>query len=85
MHCEPVYSLLLWKTCFCSIKWCSDQKVDSVGNNYAVPPDVLACYKKYDGNYTAQLEFCENPNNRINSVLAFDVDTGEVTSCRSHL
>lgn len=50
------------------------------GNNYVVPDDVNECYKKYKGNNTAQFQFCENPDNWINSVLAFNVDTGKVGS-----
>lgn len=47
------------------------------GNNYAVPPEVNACFERNIGNYTAQ-KACSSPDNWINSVLAFDIDSGKV-------
>lgn len=63
------------------MKRCNDLNFhDSAGNNYEVPPDVLACFKKYESNFTAQLEFCDTKGNWINAVLAFNINTGEVPS-----
>eukprot|EP00884_Botryococcus_braunii_P003047 jgi/Botrbrau1/12743/Bobra.67_1s0102.1 len=47
------------------------------GNNYLVPPEVDTCFRQNIGNYTAQ-KLCADPANWINSVLAFDIDSGKL-------
>jgi hypothetical protein len=51
----------------------------AAGNNYAVPPEVLDCFSRNIGNYTAQ-ELCDDPMNLQNAVISLDLDTGKVNT-----
>eukprot|EP00884_Botryococcus_braunii_P020101 jgi/Botrbrau1/6775/Bobra.0057s0011.1 len=47
------------------------------GNNYLVPKEVSECYERNEGNYTLQAA-CSPPDNHYDSVLALDLDTGQL-------
>ncbi|HVL00170.1 MAG TPA: PQQ-binding-like beta-propeller repeat protein [Dongiaceae bacterium] len=57
----------------------------ATGNNYTLPPDLVACSKAHKGDPQAQNQCYENmdrPDNYAESVLALDLNTGAVRWAR---